>query len=169
MELKQLEASLIDYYKKHTSEFVQDITMGYIKSNYPENSYKKLHLAILKSHPHSWGFPDVSAIETAAERFMKEENTTLKKQKPLTEYSSSTIEKLTEQEKEENKRQGNDKSIMDSIIRKSVETKDVKDVKPSCRICRFKPKPKDGGFITFNNCNGCGSQKLNFKKELKDE
>lgn len=60
--------------------------MKYIKTTYPEKALDKLRIAILKTHRYSYGFPDVSAIETAHEKIMKIDSYNLKK-KEVKAYS----------------------------------------------------------------------------------
>lgn len=167
MELKQLELDLIDYYKKHTSEFVQDITVGYIKSNYPENSYKKLHLAILKSHPHSWGFPDVSAIETAVDRFMKSENTTLKNKKEVKEYHTP-IKPLTDEELIElDESDARDK--WKYMINKAANDKAVKKTDILCDSCVYIPTQDGDGFKVHEKCTTCFNPKTGNRANYEED
>lgn len=91
-----LEQELINYYGKHDSSYVQGVVMDYIENNYKQKSYRSLYLSILKSHPHSWGFPDVSAIDTAADRFEISENKTIRKKKEKSEYKQDLS--ITEEE-----------------------------------------------------------------------
>ncbi len=123
MEIRELEKALEKYYKKHSSEYVQVMTMSYVSDTYNQRHFNSLKFAILKSHPHSWGFPDVSAIETAHERFMKSGN------KDLTENKTSVwrnpIPKLTAQEQEESKRI---RRGWNELLEKTKNEKDVHEL-----------------------------------------
>jgi len=118
----EIEKELTDYYGPHNSNYVQGVTMDYVRNNYPNKSMAKLKLAILKSHPHSWGFPDVSAIETAANRFEVSDKITLRNKKEIVEYSSTVIPPLTDEEKIELEKTGARKEWK-NLVGKIVESK----------------------------------------------
>ena len=74
-----------EYYGDHKNKIVMQITKEYIMRTYKPESYKKLLNAIYRTHRSAWGYPDVAAIESAHERFMKSDSYDLKK-KDVSEY-----------------------------------------------------------------------------------
>ena len=99
MEIGKFVYELEQYYGKHVVEYVQNVVIAYVVSHYDPNDYEDLIQAIMKSHPHKFGFPDVSAIEDSQSKLWVKEGKSLKKEKIVKEWHSD-IKPVTEKERE---------------------------------------------------------------------
>jgi hypothetical protein len=138
-----------DYYGDHENKKVMRVTEAYVEKLYSESNYRDLLSAVYRSHPSSWGYPDVAAIESAHEKFMRS-NRNLKIHEN-TEWRSP-IQPLTDEERAEaEKMRGNWESFLDEVVGK------VKD-EISCISCDHVKPTKTGV------CEGCSGYSKYEKK-----